>query len=64
MRAAFVTQQWALDVPMMDIIDLFHVDQMPERKRDAAGITHYRECVKRQLLLNVGVRVSTFSKTL
>lgn len=56
MRAAFVTQQWALDVPMMDIIDLFHVDQMPEKKR-RRWMHHYRECVKRQLLLNGGDRV-------
>lgn len=56
MRAAFVTQQWALDVPMMDIIDLFHVDQMPEKKR-RRWLHHYRECVKRQLLLNGGDRI-------
>lgn len=56
MRAAFVTQQWALDVPMMDIIDLFHVDQMPARKR-RRWMHHYRECVKRQLLLNGGSRI-------
>lgn len=55
MRAAFVTQQWALDVPMMDKIDLFHVDQMPEKKR-RRWMHHYRECVKRQLLLNGGHR--------
>lgn len=53
MRAAFVTQQWALDVPMMDKIDLYHVDQMPEKKR-RRWLHHYRECVKRQLLLNGG----------
>jgi len=53
MRAAFVTQQWALEVPMMDTIDLFHVDDMPERKR-RRWLHHYRECVKRQLLLNGG----------
>ena len=56
MRAAFVTQQWALDVPMMDVIDLFHVDQMPERKR-RRWLHHYRECVKRQLVLNGGERI-------
>ena len=33
MQAAFLSQQWALDVPMMDQIDLFHVDQMPAKKR-------------------------------
>jgi hypothetical protein len=53
MRAAFVTQQWSLDIPMMDILDIFHVDQMPERKR-RRWMHHYRECVKRQLLLNGG----------
>ena len=55
MRAAFVTQQWALDVPMMDVIDLFHVDEMPEKKR-RRWLHHYRECVKRQLLLHGGDR--------
>ncbi|WP_116368796.1 sulfotransferase family protein [Parahaliea mediterranea] len=53
MRAAFVTQQWALDVPLMHKIDQFHVDAMPERKR-RRWLRHYRECVKRQLLLNGG----------
>lgn len=56
MRAAFVTQQWALDVPMMDTIDLFHVDDMPAKKRHR-WLHHYRECVKRQLLLNGGDRI-------
>jgi hypothetical protein len=56
MRAAFVTQQWAMEVPMMDIIDLFHVDQMPEKKK-RRWMHHYRECVKRQLLLNGGNRI-------
>ncbi|WP_246139588.1 sulfotransferase family protein [Parahaliea aestuarii] len=56
MRAAFVTQQWALDVPLMHRIDQFHVDQMPERKR-RRWLHHYRECVKRQLLLNGGDRI-------
>ncbi|MBA6413422.1 sulfotransferase [Parahaliea sp. F7430] len=56
MRAAFVTQQWALDVPMMDKIDLFHVDQMSAKKR-RRWLHHYRECVKRQLLLNGGDRI-------
>jgi hypothetical protein len=55
MRASFVTQQWALDVPMMDVIDLFHVDQMPEKKK-RRWMHHYKECVKRQLLLNGGER--------
>jgi len=56
MRAAFVTQQWSMDVPMMDIIDLFHVDQMPRKKR-RRWMHHYRECVKRQLLLNGGDKI-------
>jgi len=56
MRAAFVTQQWALDIPMLDILDLFHVDQMPARKK-RRWLHHYRECVKRQLLLNGGNRI-------
>jgi hypothetical protein len=56
MRAAFVTQQWALEVPMMDAIDLFHVDTMPKKKR-RRWLHHYRECVKRQLLLNGGDRI-------
>ncbi len=56
MRGAFVTQQWSLDIPMMDQLDIFHVDQMDERKR-RRWLHHYRECVKRQLLLNGGNRV-------
>ncbi|MCB1704930.1 MAG: sulfotransferase [Halioglobus sp.] len=56
MRAAFVTQQWSLDIPMMDVIDIFHVDEMPRRKR-RRWLHHYRECVKRQLLLNGGDKI-------
>ncbi len=56
MRGAFVTQQWSLDIPMMDVIDIFHVDDMPARKR-RRWLHHYRECVKRQLLLNGGDRI-------
>ena len=56
MRAAFVTQQWALEVPMMDVIDLFHVDQMSAKKKQQ-WMHHYKECVKRQLVLNGGDRV-------
>jgi hypothetical protein len=52
MAAAFVTQQWSLEIPMMDVIDLFHVDQMPAKR--ARWLAHYRELVKRQLLLNGG----------
>lgn len=55
MKAAFVTQQWALDIPMMDSLDIFHVDQMPKKRR--RWLRHYRECVKRQLLLNGGDKI-------
>lgn len=50
MASAFVTQQWSLEVPMMDVIDVFHVDQMGARRR--RWMRHYRALVKRQLLLN------------
>jgi len=56
MRSAFVTQQWSMDIPMMDIIDIFHVDAMPAKKR-RRWLHHYRECIKRQLLLNGGNKV-------
>ncbi|GAB5451884.1 MAG: sulfotransferase [Halioglobus sp.] len=56
MRAAFVTQQWALDIPMMDVLDIFHVDELPARKR-RRWMHHYRECVKRQLAFNGGDRI-------
>ena len=56
MRGAFVTQQWSTDIPMMDVIDIFHVDQMSAAKR-RRWMHHYRECVKRQLLLNGGRRI-------
>lgn len=52
LQAAFVSQQWSLDIPMMDVVDFFHVDQMPPKRR--RWLHHYRELVKRQLLLNGG----------
>ena len=55
MTAAFVSQQWSLDIPMMDVLDFFHLDQMPSRRR--RWMHHYRELVKRQLLLNGGDRI-------
>ena len=55
MRAAFVTQQWATDLPVMEVLDLFHLDQMPAKRR--RWLHHYRELVKRQLLLNGGDRI-------
>ncbi len=56
MRAAFLSQQWTMDIPMLHIIDIFHVDEMSARKR-RKWLHHYKECVKRQLLLNGGDRV-------
>jgi hypothetical protein len=52
MAGAFVSQQWSLDIPMMDVVDFFHVDGMGVRRR--RWLHHYRELVKRQLLLNGG----------
>lgn len=56
MRAAFVTQQWSMDIPMMDVIDIFHIDEMSEKKR-RRWMHHYRECIKRQLLRNGGDKI-------
>lgn len=56
MRGAFVTQQWSTDIPIMDVIDIFHIDQMSERKR-RRWMHHYRECIKRQLLCNGGDKI-------
>ncbi len=50
MQAAFVSQQWSLEIPMMNVVDFFHVDEMPIRRK--RWLRHYRELVKRQLLLN------------
>lgn len=55
MAAAFVSQQWSLEVPMMDVVDFFHVDQMTVRRR--RWMHHYKELVKRQLLLNGGDKI-------
>ncbi len=53
MRSAFVTQQWALDLPLMHEVDIFHVDDMDAKHR-RRWMRHYRACVKRQLLLHGG----------
>ena len=55
MTAAFVTQQWSLDIPMMDVIDIFHVDQMPAKQK--RWLHHYKELMKRQVLLNGGHKI-------
>lgn len=52
MAGAFVSQQWSLDIPMMEVVDFFHVDDMPVKRR--RWLHHYRELVKRQLVLNGG----------
>jgi hypothetical protein len=52
MTGAFVSQQWSLDIPMMDVVDFFHLDAMPGKRR--RWLHHYKELVKRQLLLNGG----------
>lgn len=39
----------------MDVVDFFHVDEMPDKRR--RWMHHYRELVKRQLLLNGGDKV-------
>ena len=55
MAAAFVSQQWSLDIPMMEVVDFFHLDDMPVKRR--RWMHHYRELVKRQLLLNGGDKI-------
>ena len=47
MAGAFVSQQWSLDIPMMDVVDFFHLDQMPSKRR--RWLHHYRELVKQAL---------------
>jgi hypothetical protein len=55
MAGAFVTQQWSLEIPMLDVIDIFHVDDMPRKAK--RWLHHYRELVKRQLLLYGGDKI-------
>ncbi|MCY4426692.1 MAG: sulfotransferase [Halieaceae bacterium] len=55
MTASFVTQQWSTELPLMHVIDLFHVDDMPRKRK--RWLHHYKELVKRQLLLNGGKRI-------
>ena len=53
LRAAFVPQQWALEMPLSQELDIFHIDALaPKRRR--RWLHHYRECVKRQLLYRGG----------
>ncbi|MBT4520264.1 MAG: sulfotransferase [Halieaceae bacterium] len=50
MNAAFVTQQWALDLPLMHEVDIFHIDELSARRR-RSWMNFYKACVKRQLVL-------------
>ncbi len=55
LRAAFVPQQWTLEMPVSHRIDIFHIDELsPHRRR--RWLYHYRECVKRQLVFHGGDR--------
>lgn len=53
MRTAFVTQQWALDLPISHEMDIVHIDNLSERRRKG-WMRFYRACVKRQLYINGG----------
>jgi hypothetical protein len=53
MNTAFVTQQWSLTLPLMHEIDIFHIDELSE-KRKRKWMNHYKRCVRRQLLINGG----------
>jgi hypothetical protein len=56
MKASFVTQQWALDLPLMDKIDIFHIEALSE-KRKKRWMNFYKACVKRQLVSNGGNKI-------
>ncbi len=55
MEGAFASQQLSLEIPMMEVVDFYHVDQMGTRRK--RWMHHYREVVKRQLLLNGGDKI-------
>jgi len=55
LKPAFVSQQWALDLPIMHILDQFHVDQMPKKQK--GWMKFYRAVIKRQLVLNGGNKI-------
>lgn len=55
LRPAFVSQQWALDLPIMHVIDQFDLDKMPNKQ--AKWMRFYRAVIKRQLLLNGGNKI-------
>ncbi len=56
MRAAFMPQQWTLEMPLMHKVDIFHIEELSEKRR-RRWMHHYRECVKRQLLQNGGDKI-------
>ncbi len=49
MNAAFVTQQWTLELPLMHEVDIFHIDDLAEHRR-RSWMRFYKECVKRRIL--------------
>ena len=51
MQAAFVPQQWVLEMPLAHKLDIFHVDELSEKRR-RRWLRFYKACVKRQLLRN------------
>jgi hypothetical protein len=53
MSTTFCSAYWHLPAPLMDINDVFYLDQKPARFR-ARVMRSYRECVRRQLYLNGG----------
>jgi hypothetical protein len=55
MNAAFVTQQWALDLPLMDTMDIFHIDSLSSKRRQS-WLRFYQACIKRQLVANGGTK--------
>lgn len=55
MRAAFMPQQWTLEMPLTHQLNIFHMDALSVRRR-RRWLHHYRECVKRQLLQSGGGR--------
>lgn len=56
MHAAFLSQQWTVEMPLMHEVDFFHIDELPARRKKR-WMHHYQECVKRQLLHNGGAKV-------
>lgn len=47
---------WSVQLPYMDQLDFFHVDQRPAKARRRL-MNYYRECVRRQLCMNGGGKI-------